>query len=133
MRKLLRGLHRKPYTALGTVFAIHSLMYAVGFLFGSTGFDGEPIYGAVDNLIRAVTFGVLMLVSTLALMVGFWTVDKRIVKFGLDTQTVIWLFISFVYFFHGMWVRAIGVGIVWVLLSCLLKVLYLLRHDEHYN
>jgi hypothetical protein len=110
-------LLHKPYSVLGIVAAIHSIIYGVGYIFATNGFANTVLYKDIQQIMPPIALGFVFLAVGVAV---FWAYLRRskvwVYRFSY-VQSIVWLFAFFMYSLHGSVILGAGIGLVWVLIS----------------
>ena len=112
-----KTLNLRPIRVVGITTAVHSIIYGIGYLSGIGGFDRTIIYPAVSEIMRPEFFGLVLLI--VGLLVGFSYLYHKValLNYVSTVQSIIWLFVSFVYFLEGAYLLGLAFGMIWTFLS----------------
>lgn len=114
---LLHYMRRYPIKIIGLLVALHSIVYGLGYVIGTAGFQQTMLYLNVAEIVNPVFLGWIMLVGGLLLAYGFIRENECLVSWFSTVQSFVWLFAAFVYFLDAFFLLGIGVGLIWSLLS----------------
>lgn len=114
---LSNAIQNRPVRVLGFLTAFNSIVYGIGYLFGIGGFDGALVGIAINStMITAALGGGLALVGLL-LMFAFIRQNPKTIRGVSIVQTLVWLFVTFMYLFNGAYLLALAIGLVWSVVS----------------
>lgn len=110
-------LVKRPFSIIGAITAIHSIVYGVGYMFGAGGFIDTVLYRNVGDLLTPTLFGLILFVVGVGALWSFAKAKADSVSLFSTMQSFLWLFATLVYMLNGAWLLGLGVGLVWAALS----------------
>lgn len=102
---------------IGMIVAVHSFIYAIGYITGSGGFVDTILYGEVATIFSPVLFGFALLATSVTILAGYMMEHSLMINIASNVQSFIWLFATFVYFLNGDPLLALAIAGVWSVLS----------------
>lgn len=114
---LANALNNRPVRVLGFITAFHSIVYGIGYLGTIGGFDGALVGLSIDSLVITNSLGVVLSLVGLLLMWAYARLNPKTIKFVSFAQSLIWLFVTFMYLINGAYLLALGVGLTWAIIS----------------
>lgn len=111
------ALNNRPVRTLGFLTAFHSVIYGIGYLTATGGFNGALVGLAVNNVTLTNILGVVLLTVGLLLMFAYMRQNPKTIYWISCAQAIIWLFIGFMYLVNGAFLLALGIGFAWAVAS----------------
>jgi len=123
---MYKFLKSRPITVVGTLSAIHSIVYGVGFIFAVGGFDRAVLYIEVGLLYPTgqEILGLFLLLFGFITMAGYVWNRGRLVRWGSGGQSFLWAFAGFTYFLNGQILLGLGVAMIWTIISTYMAFLH---------
>jgi len=114
---ITNAINNRPVRVLGFVTAFHSIAYGIGYLTGLGGFNGALVGLEINSIIITSILGTVLSIVGLLLMYAYVVLNPKTIRVVSYAQSVIWLFVTFMYLFNGAYLLAVGVGLTWAVVS----------------
>lgn len=121
---LPKSLVLRHIKTIGIIVAFHSFLYAIGYLTGVGGFTDTVLYDQVIQLLDPRLFGLGFLLTSIAILAGYFVESVRLVGAGSTAQSFIWIFVTLIYIINGNWLVSLALGAIWVILSSYTAFVY---------
>lgn len=114
---ILKTFQHLPIRVIGVIVALHSAIYGIGYIIPTSGFASTALYKSVIQIMPDYVFGTILLVVGVVLIYAYYACKDRLVEWFSNIQSVVWLFAALAYWFDGLWLVGLGIGMIWSILS----------------
>lgn len=111
------ALNNRPVRVLGFLTAFHSIVYGIGYLGGIGGFNGALVGLDINNIVLTSILGGALSVIGSLLMFAYIRMNPKTIRTFSFIQGLAWLFITLMYLLNGAYLLALGIGLVWAVIS----------------
>lgn len=126
---IVNALNHRPVRVLGFISAMHSFIYGFGYIFAAGGFTGTVLYVNFGDTVTTDIFGTFLLVTGTLLAFAYSRNNPKTIRAASITQSLVWIFATFMYLLNGAWLLAIGISLPWALIASYIAFAFARRVD----
>lgn len=121
---IVNALNNRPVVVVGILVALHTIAYGIGYVTLDPGFLGTVLYPVVATVITPPFFGILCLIIGSGAVLSWISNKPKPISIFTGLQSILWLFVAFVYFINGFIMLGFAIGASWTLLSGYMGYVY---------
>lgn len=122
-------LYYLPVTVIGLIVALRTLIYGLGYIIPTSGFEQTVLYSQLATLIFPVLAGLVFVITAIVMSTSLIKQNAKWVKLSFTFNAFIWLFAFFVYIIAGTPLLGLGLAGTFCLISGYIGSSYTRRHD----
>ncbi len=113
---MTKTINTRPITIFSIIGSLHTVVYGLGFLLGTSDFTRTVLYKEVTTIMPPEVFGIIAIVVAVIALFGFFGQRRGCISVGTWAQVVLWLFVTLVYFLYLDILLGLAIGATWTVM-----------------